>query len=417
MNTYKYLIIGGGTTAGYAAQEFVEQGIDKRALCIISAESILPMNRPPLSKQYLKDPHKDDELLINDNSFYVSNGIDLLLDSRVKSVDFGGNVVTLESGEQISYEKLLIATGSKLKRLDVDGGNLENIFYLRRIDQADKIRQQAEKSKNAVVIGGGYIGSETAAVLSDMGLNVTMIIPEDQLLAKFANEEIGDYFKKVYNDHGVKMIFNDEVVGFNGNSVVKEVELATGKRIATDMVVAGIGVEPNLEIFKDTALKMDQGIQVNEFCETNIDDVYAAGDVAEFPDKIFDKMRHIEHWENAFEQGKNAAMVMSGKREPYIFIPFFFSDIFDISYEYYGDQGDADDTVVRGDIKSGNFSYWWFKGNRLLAAFIMSTRPVEEGEKARQWISFKTMINKEKLADNDVEMSKMELNPKYWKGQ
>ncbi|MCB2207258.1 MAG: FAD-dependent oxidoreductase [Bacteroidetes bacterium] len=417
MNKYKYVIIGGGTTAGYAAQEFVDQGINKRELCIISAESILPMNRPPLSKEYLKDAHKDEELLVNDNSFYVSNGIDLLLESRVKSVDFGSNQVLLDSGEQISYEKLLIATGSKLKRLDVDGGNLENIFYLRRIEHADKIREQAKKSKNAVVVGGGYIGSETAAILSGLGLEVTMIIPEEQLLAGFASEEIGNYFKKVYNDHGVKMIFNDEAVGFNGNAGVKEVELASGKRIAADMVVAGIGVEPNLDIFKGTALKMDKGILVNEYCETNIDNVYAAGDVAEFPDQIFNKTRHVEHWENAFEQGKHAALVMSGKQEPYIFMPFFFSDIFNLSYEYFGDQSNADDSLVRGDISSGDFSYWWFKDNRVLAAFIMSTRPEEEGEKAREWISYKTNIDKEKLADKNVEMTKMELNPKYWKGQ
>jgi len=417
MNKYKYVIIGGGTTAGYAAQEFVEQGISKGDLCIISAEAILPMNRPPLSKQYLKDPHKDDDILIDDNSFYISNGIDMLLESRVTSVDFGSKKLGLESGEQISYEKLLIATGSKLKKLDIDGGDLQNIFYLRNIEHADQIREQAKKSKNVVVVGGGYIGSETAAVLSELGLQVTMIIPEDQLLAKFTNEEIGSFFKKVYHDHGIKMIFNKKVVGFNGNSGVKEVELDSGQRIAADMVVAGIGVEPNLEIFKGTALKMDQGIYVNEFCETNIENVYAAGDVAEFPDKIFDKMRHVEHWENAFEQGKNAAMVMSGKREPYIFVPFFFSDLFDISYEYYGDQGEADDFVLRGDVTSGDFSHWWFKGNRLLAAFIMSTRPDDEGKKARQWINFKTMIDKEKLADENVEMHKMELNPKYWKTQ
>jgi len=318
METYKYLILGGGTTAGYAAQEFIEQGIGKDELCLVSAESILPMNRPPLSKQYLVDEGADDEILINGKVFYDKNGIEVKLETCAKKIDFGKKQAELDNGDTIGYEKLLIATGSSLKHLGVDGENLENVFYLRNIKHADKIREQAEKSKHAVIVGGGYIGSETAASISEKDVKVTMVIPEDHMLAKFTDESLGNFFKNVYQERGIDLIFKDKVVAFHGDDKVEEVELASGKKLKTDLVVIGIGVEPNTSIFEGTALTIGNGIRINEYCETSIDGVYAAGDVVEFPDFIFNKKRHVEHWENAFEMGKHAALVMTGRREPYI---------------------------------------------------------------------------------------------------
>ena len=407
MKNYKYVIIGGGTTAGYAAEEFTKQGIDKGDLCIVSAESILPMNRPPFSKEYLKDEAQDDEILINDASFYESNGIAIKLETCARKVDFGKKTIELDNDETLSFNKLLIATGSSLKHLGVDGSDLENIFYLRSIKHSDKIREQAKNSKNAVIVGGGYIGSETAAGLSEMGLNVTMVIPEEHILSKFANEEIAEFFKNVYSSHGIDLIFFDKVVAFHGKDSVKEVELASGKRLPADMVIAGIGVEPNVKLFENTALKINEGIEVNEFCETGVDGVFAAGDVVEFPDNIFNKQRHVEHWEHAFEQGKHAARVMTGTREPYIFVPFFFSDVFDLSYEYFGDQETADYSVTRGNIKKGDFSHWWFDGNKLVAAFIMSSRPDEEKDKAREWIQHKTPIDRDRIDDENVDFKSL----------
>jgi NADPH-dependent 2,4-dienoyl-CoA reductase/sulfur reductase-like enzyme len=413
MEAYKYLILGGGTTAGYAAQEFVEQGIGKNELCVVSAESLLPMNRPPFSKQYLVDESADDEILINEKIFYDKNGIDVKLETCAKKVDFGKKKVELDNGENIGYEKLLIATGSSLKHLGVDGGDLKNIFYLRNIKHADKIRKKAEKSKNAVIVGGGYIGSETAASISEKGVKVTMVIPEDQMLAKFTNEDLGKFFKKVYKEHGIDLIFEDEVIAFHGDDKVKEVELASGKKLEADMVVVGIGVEPNISLFEGSSIKIGNGIRINEYCETGVDGVYAAGDVVEFPDFIFNKKRHVEHWENAFEMGKHAALVMTGKREPYIFLPYFFSDFFDYSYEYFGDQSSADFSATRGNIESGDFSHWWFQEKRLVAAFVMSKRPEEEGKKAREWIKTRTPINRDEIGNETKSLDSLELRPEH----
>lgn len=411
MKNYKYVIIGGGTTAGYAAAEFAEQGIDKGDLCIVSAESILPMNRPPLSKEYLKDKSQDDELLINDKEFYEQHGIDVLTETCAKNVKFAEKIIELDNGETLQYEKLLIATGSKLIHPDISNENLENIFYLRNVKHSDKIREKAKEAKTAVVLGGGYIGTETAAALTELGVKVTMIVPEDKLLSKFASEDIAIFFKEKFADKGVDVLFGEEASGFYGNEKVEEVELKSGKRLKTDMVIIGVGVEPNVELFTDSNLNIDTGIVVNEFCETSIPDVYAAGDVVEFPDTIFNKIRHVEHWENAFEQGKHAAKVMTGTIEPYIFLPFFFSDVFDVSYEYFGDNESATDIINRGNLKKGDFSTWWINDNRVVAAFILSTRPKEEGEKAGEWIRNKTKVEKDKIGDENKPLKELELNP------
>ncbi|MCB0806037.1 MAG: FAD-dependent oxidoreductase [Bacteroidales bacterium] len=413
MKSYKYVIIGGGTTSGYAAEEFVEQGIGEGDLCIVSAESILPMNRPPLSKGYLKDSHEDDEILINDQNFYDKNGIEVKLETCARSVDLGRNEVDLDTGERIKFGKLLIATGSSLNHLGVDGGNLQNVFYLRNINHSDKIREQAKQSKNAVVVGGGYIGTETAAGLTELGVKVSMVVPEDHLLAKFTEGEVADFFKNLYKHQGIELIFNDKAVSFRGNGKVEEVELESGKRLPADMVVVGAGVKPNVKLFTGTALRINEAIQVNEYCETGVENVYAAGDVVEFPDQIFNKKRHVEHWEHAFEQGKHAAKVMTGKREPYVFVPFFFSDVFDLSYEYFGDQEGADFSATRGNVSDGNFSQWWFKDKICIAAFVMSSRPDEEGEKARTWIKEKVHIDQDRIDDESVSLKSLELQSQH----
>ena len=409
MTSYKYVILGGGTTAGFAAAEFVKQGVPPGELCIVSNENILPMNRPPLSKEYLQDEDKDDGILINKKDFYELRGVDVKLETWAQAVDFVAKTVDLNSNETLHYDKLLIATGSQLRYLDVPGNDLENIFYLRDITHSDAIRECAADAETAVVIGGGYIGTETAASLTAHDVKVTMVLPEDHILAKFAPSDIAELFQKKFREKGIDFIFNDLATAFEGDGKVQEVLLKSGKRLQADMVVVGIGVVPALKLFKETNLKIDKAIVVNEFCETNIPDVYAAGDVAEFPDFIFDKLRHVEHWENAFEQGEHVARVMMGIREPYFFLPYFFSDIFEYSYEYFGDPETADAVVNRGDVSSGDFSTWWLDGNKVVAAFIMSTRPDAERKKVRDWIIQKSYINKDKIGDANIPVEELEL--------
>jgi len=399
---HKYVILGGGTTAGYAVKELIEQKVDGENIAIISAENTIPMNRPPLSKGFLKEEMKEEETYIGDESFYNKNGVNLYLNSHAKEFNPNNNTITIGENEVIEYQILLIATGASPIILDIPGKDMDGIHYLRSVDDSKDIMKRAQKAKKAVVVGGSYIATETAAALHNHGVKVTMVYPEKHLLGNFAVEEMGVFFDQMFKDKGIELVADHEVTEFHGKRKVKEVRLKYGKEFDADMVVVGVGVKPNIDIFEGTGLELYNGIVVNEYCETNFPNVFAAGDVARFPDKIYGGYRRIEHWENAFEMGKTAAHSMIGYHEPYVYIPFFFSDIFDFSYEFYGDASFGEEYIIRGDINKGNFSVLWFKESALQAAFLSGKRPEEETKKIKEWILNRTMLNTELLERTEV---------------
>ncbi len=386
MDSFRFVILGGGVVAGYAAQEFAHCGIPAGELCIVSAEKTLPYDRPPLSKDFLANEKTADEILINEPGFYEENGIVVRLDTAVTRVDLD-NKKLYANEETIAYEKLLIATGSRPRTLDLPGHDLANIFYLRHINDARDIRQKAQQAKQAVVIGGSFIGMEATAVLQSSGVDTTLIFPEERVWQAFFTPQMSHFFENYYRDRGVTILPQEKVVAFGGNGRVQKVVTHSGRELPADMVVAGIGVVPNKELFADCGLQIaDEGIVVNRFLETNFPGVMAAGDITFYEDAIYDKQLHIEHWDNAVKQGKHAARVMVGEIQPFAHVPYFFSDVFDLSYEFWGDPSGAAQTVHRGEVEDGRFSVWWLGGDgRLLAAFVMD-RPDEEREMAPKWI-------------------------------
>jgi len=403
IKNYKYILLGGGTTAGYAAEELVSQGVDTSRILIIGDENCLPINRPPLSKDFLSGKAVYDELLINDQNYYDEHGIDVLTNNGVTKVDFSNKILSLKNGEQVKYRKLLIATGSKVKKLNVPGSDKENVFYPRNVNDAKKILKKADSSKKAVILGGGFIASEVAASLRQRGLeNAVLVHPKKYPLDEFKNEEIGIFFNHLFYTNGVDTVPNARVVEFIGDDTVQQVKLDSGDTIPADLVVAGIGVEPDLDLFEHSVLEMDDGIIVNEYCETNIPDVYAAGDVARFPDPLYNKTRRLDHWQNALEQGKHAAKVMTGYHEPYLALPYYFSDLFDFSFEFFGDANGPSDYVIKGNVNKGDFSVFWVRRNKIIAAFISSSRREVERKKAREWIINKSDINIEVLRDTNA---------------
>lgn len=385
MRKFDYLILGGGVVAGYAAQEFAQQKRKGTNVAIISADQALPYERPPLSKGYLAGEKETQDVLINDPDFYGENEIEVFLETRIERVDLDEKKLVAENGQEFTYGKLLIATGSQVRKLDVPGADDEAVFYLRWLDNAQAIRQRAAESKRAVVVGGGFIGLETASVLAQEGVDVTMAFPEGYVMERLFTPEMGDFFHSYYSERGVTILPRSTVVGFDRNRGELTVKLKSGDRLQTDMAIVGIGAQPAVELFRDTAIETDDGIVVNEFLETSLPDVYAAGDVARYKDLIFDTYRRVEHWDNAMAQGTHAAQVMSGKRQPFEHLPYFFSDEFDLSWEFWGDASDADTTIHRGDVAGGEFSTWWIKGKRLVAAFVLN-RPEAEGKVAQQLI-------------------------------
>lgn len=404
---YTYVILGGGVAAGYAAQEFVEQGVGPHELCIVSADERLPYDRPPLSKGYLAGNKSRDDILINPPDFYLNNGIDVRLETRIRAVDLGRRRLYDQDGDDIEFEKLLIATGSRVRTLDVPGSDLTGVHYLRSNADADRILASAGDARRAVIVGGGYIGMEVGATLRGRGLDVTLIYPEDRLLARLFTPEMSLFFETYYRDRGVTLLPGHTVTAFRGDGRLQQAVLDSGDAVAADLVVAGVGVTPATELFADTDLHLqDDGIVVNKYLQTNLRDIFAAGDVAYYYDVLYQKHRRIEHWDNAAQQGRHAAQIMRGHHAEYMHLPYFFSDVFDLSWEFWGDAQESDQVVHRGDVMSGEFSVWWLDGWTVNAAFVMN-RPDEERDRAPEWIRMRRRVDPDLLADSSQPLSKV----------
>lgn len=385
MDSAKFVILGGGMVAGYAAQKMAELGLKSGELEILSADSAVPYERPPLSKGYLAGRDTADSVRINQPDFYRNHGIEVRLNTRVQSLDPKRKVLTLAGGSEFGFDHLVIATGANPRTLDVPGAHLGNVYYLRSLEDSSRIRDAAAKAKRAAVVGSGFIGMEVASVLAQKNVETTMVIREDRIWKNFFTPEMSKFFESYYTARGVQFRKNVSISSLRGDGAVNSLALANGEIIACDLVVAGIGVTPVTSFLEDSGLQIDNGIQVNEFLETGRPGIYAAGDVANYPDLLFKKRRRVEHWDNAVSQGQHCARTLMGTREAFRHVPYFFSDVFDLSYEFWGDPAIADQTVTRGDLTTNSFSVWWLQNKKVVAAFVMN-RPDEEREQAPKLI-------------------------------
>jgi NADPH-dependent 2,4-dienoyl-CoA reductase/sulfur reductase-like enzyme len=392
VKTSKYLILGGGMVAGYAAKQLVEAGLKPRELTIVSADSSIPYERPPLSKGFLAGKDTEASIFINTDDFYQAHDIEVRLNCVVSSVDSARKNVRLQSGEEIGFEKLVVATGAQVRTLDIPGHNLKEVYYLRTLEDSKRIRQKAEGAKRAVVIGGGFIAMEVASVLAQKEIETTMVVPGDRIWKRFFTAPMSLFFEDYFTARGVRFAKNNKVVKLNGAGTVESAGLQNGEIAPCDMVVAGIGVNPVTEPLANSGIEVADGVVVNEYLETSQRDIYAAGDVASYYDVLFEKHRRAEHWDNAVAQGQHCARILSGERAPFIHVPYFFSDVFDLSYEFWGDSSGADEVVERGDLSSRNFSVWWLRQGKLAAAFIMN-RPDEEREAAPRLIASREAVS------------------------
>jgi NADPH-dependent 2,4-dienoyl-CoA reductase/sulfur reductase-like enzyme len=270
-----------------------------------------------------------------------------------------------------------VATGAQVRKLDVPGADLAGVYYLRTLEDSKRIREKAGSAKRVVVIGGGFIAMEVSSVLAQKGIETTMVLSEDRIWKSFFSATMSKFFEKYYEDRHVRFAKNTNVVELKGAGAAKSAVLQSGEILACDMVVAGIGVTPITEPLLNTGIELADGVVVNEYLETTQHDIFAAGDAASYYDVLFDKHRRAEHWDNAVSQGQHCARALLGERVPFIHVPYFFSDVFDLSYEFWGDPSGAEEIVERGDLSSTSFSVWWLRQGRLAAAFLMN-RPEEE---------------------------------------
>jgi NADPH-dependent 2,4-dienoyl-CoA reductase/sulfur reductase-like enzyme len=300
--------------------------------------------------------------------------------------------VRLQSGEEVGFEKLVVATGAHVRTLDIPGSDLAGVYYLRTLEDSKRIRQKAEGAKRAVVIGGGFIAMEVTSVLAQKGIETTMVLPEDRIWKRFFTAPMSRFFEEYYTARGVRFAKNNKVVQLKGSGTVNAAVLQSGEVASCDMVVAGIGVRPVTELLANSGIEVADGVVVNEYLETSRPHIYAAGDVASYYDVLFDKHRRAEHWDNAVSQAQHCARILSGERTPFIHVPYFFSDVFDLSYEFWGDPLGADEIVERGDLSSRSFSVWWLRQGKLAAAFTMN-RPDEEREAGLRLIQSKEAVS------------------------
>jgi NADPH-dependent 2,4-dienoyl-CoA reductase/sulfur reductase-like enzyme len=404
MDTFKYLILGGGMVAGYAARAFVEGGVGAGELCIVSGDVVQPYERPPLSKGFLAGSDSEDSVFINAPDFYAEHGIQLRLKTHVVKADLAAKRLGLASGDDIGFEHLLIATGAIVRTLSIPGSTLAGVQYLRSFDDSKALRDAYKGAKNAVVLGAGFIGMEVASVLASAGVHTTMLFPEERIWQRFFAPEMSAFFERYYTDRGVAVVKGDTPASLEGDAGhVRELITGNGQRLPADLVVAGIGVTPALDAFAGSGLTIDNGVVVNEYLETGVDGVYAAGDVANYRDVLFETQRRAEHWDNAVEQGAHVARTMMGDRQPFVHVPYFFSDVFDLSYEFWGDASGADAPVYRGDVSTNSFSAWWLRDGRLRAAFVMN-RPDDERDAAPAWIAERREVDPARLRDGSAPL-------------
>jgi len=371
--------------AGYAAKQLAELGLKSGDLTIVSAERAAPYERPPLSKGFLAGRDSEESIRIVPDDFYGAHGIDLRLETEVTGISAAQKRIQLSTGEEVVFEKLILATGSRVRTLDVPGASLAEIFYLRSIDDARRIRARAETAKRVAVVGGGFIGMEVASVLAQKGIQVTMIMREARVVPQLFSPEMSAFFEAYYKARGVEFAKQATLREIRGMKTVGSVVLADGQKITCDTIVAGIGVRPAIDFLASTGIETSNGVMVNQYLETNQPGIYAAGDIANYQDVLFGKRRRVEHWDNAVSQGLHCARTLMSERAEFCHVPYFFSDVFDLSYEFWGDPADAEEIVHRGDMASNSFSTWWVRGQRLVAAFAMN-RPEEERNTAPKWI-------------------------------
>ena len=326
--------------AGYAAKQLVEAGMPSGELAILSADSSVPYERPPLSKSFLAGKDTEDSIRINPEDFYRDHGIDLRLKCEIASVDPGRKRLSLKSGGEFGFDKLIIATGARVRTLDIPGAQLANVHYLRSLDDSKLIRQSGEKSKRAVVIGSGFIGMEVSAVLAQKGIETTMVLRDDRIWKQFFTPQMSQFFENYYAERGVRFVKTATLKELRGDGAVQSAMLEDDQTIPCDMVVAGIGVRPVTELLSGSGIEVGDGVMVNEYLETSQPDIYAAGDVANYQDVLFGKRRRVEHWDNAVSQGQYCAKSLMGERAPFKHVPYFFSDVFDLSYEFWGDPSE-----------------------------------------------------------------------------
>jgi 3-phenylpropionate/trans-cinnamate dioxygenase ferredoxin reductase component len=367
----EFLLVGGGMAAGNCARHLREQEAAGDIL-LVAREPDPPYNRPPLSKAYVRGEESREDILFRPDGWYAEQRIELLTRTSVMSLDVEGRVARLSNKDEVRFEKALLATGSNVRILRVEGAHLDGIHYLRTIGNSDALREEAAHAERVALIGGSYISTELAASFTALGKQCEIVMLEDVTFEGVYGPEVGRFFQNTLTERGVKVHGGQELQRFEGEDRVRKVVTKSGLEIGCDFVVIGAGVTPDLMVAQRAGLETDTGVVVDRYLESSAPGIFAAGDIAEYDSVIHDRRLRIEHWDVAFNQGKYAALNMLGKHQEYDVVPYFWSDLADwCSMEYVGPASDWDEVWMRGSLDEGRFTAFYVKGGRLAAALTV----------------------------------------------
>lgn len=395
------VIIGASLAGAAAAITLRDEGFTGNVI-LIGAEPYPPYERPPLSKKYLQGEKSLEEITVRPAAFYSERHIETRFGVRAKGVNPTEKVVELENGVRIPYDKVLIATGVRNRKLPVPGVDLQGIYDLRAVVDADVIRKECLAGRKAVLVGMGFIGSEVAATLRQLEIEVTVVEPLKVPLSHILGQEVGRVFADFHREHGVRMYFEESVTGFEGDGRVQRVNTSRGRQLECDFVVVGVGVEPATEVVAEAGVKISNGIVVDEYCRTNVEGIYAAGDVANHYHPLTGRHHRVEHYQNAIAQGQAAARNMLGQQQPYNEVHWFWSDQYEHNIQYAGFHGEWDEFVVRGSLEQRNFVGFYLHNQRIGAAVA-----INRGKDLRltmPLIQAGVRVEAEKLADESFKL-------------
>jgi 3-phenylpropionate/trans-cinnamate dioxygenase ferredoxin reductase subunit len=402
-----FVIIGASLAGAKAAETLRAEGFDGR-IVLVGEEIERPYERPPLSKGYLLGKDSRDKAFVHDESWYAEHDVELMLGRRATNLDAGARTVTLDGVAQLAYDKLLLATGSRVRTLSVPGAELSDVRYLRTFDEADVLLERLRAGGQVLVVGAGWIGLEVAAAAREHGCSATVVETDSLPLRRVIGDEVATVFRDLHVAHGVEFRFGAGVREFGtlGGRLTHAV-LDDDTEVPADLVLAGIGIRPATELAEAAGLAVDNGVVTDAALRTANPDVYACGDVASFEHPLIGERIRVEHWSNALNGGPAAARSMLGQPVSYDRVPYFFTDQYDLGMEYAGwaPQGSYDSVVFRGDVAAREFLAFWIKGGRVLAGMNVNIWDVQDDIQALVKAGFAGQaVDPSRLADDSVPL-------------
>jgi len=397
----RVVIIGAGQAGGQAAYSLRLGGF-AGDITLVGDEPAPPYQRPPLSKAYLKGELEAERLFLKPVDYYAEHNVDLITGDAATAISLGDHRVTLASGRTLAWDKLVIATGARPRKLALPGADLQGVSELRTLADVDRIRKAAVAGARLAVVGAGYIGLEAAAVGAQLGMKVTVLEAMHQVLSRVAGPEIGTFYTRIHRAAGTDIRLGVRIEGFEGVGAVSGVRLADGEIVPADFVLVGVGVLPNMELALEAGLVCGNGIVVDEAMRTSHPDVFAVGDVAWRPLVHYGREGRLESVHNAIEGGKLAAAAIQGTPPPQIEAPWFWSDQFDLKLQTAGLWTGADETVVRGDPGTGAFAIFYLKEGRVIAVDAVNSPP--EFVVGKKLVAAMAKVAPGELVDKSISM-------------